>query len=394
MVSLFKAKNIRTSLFVDPEEKNIVFPSQSAATSNEDIFTPTLPDSNYLRHNSNMSVIDLGNSELAVIWEQIQNLSSNSGIFMQKFDYHGNKVGSIQDLSSTNGTRQNLPGSWSSIGNGILVGTIVDTPNYPYNKDIYIHGFDTNNNSILFENIITNVADDMNGKVVGTSKGFAMFWVEEDSVSFRGKAGYFQHFDRLGSNISAKIKLDEGIENGAFDKVLLSKMRNGEEFIDISYQTYHYEWHLKRLDLEGNTLVEFDTEKHSDIHSIANGDLLIFEGTGSTARTIKKLDFTENTTSAIDSALIKLNEDRATLGALSNRLDNIMAVNINTSMNLKKAKGLMADANYAQETADLAKNNILQQASIQMDVLSRKSSDSVRTLLSGDGFVYKQNFLY
>ena len=47
-----------------------------------------------------------------------------------------------------------------------------------------------------------------------------------------------------------------------------------------------------------------------------------------------------------------------------------------------------------KKTADLAKNNILQQASIQMDVLSRKSSDSVRTLLSGDGFVYKQNFLY
>ena len=71
-----------------------------------------------------------------------------------------------------------------------------------------------------------------------------------------------------------------------------------------------------------------------------------------------------------------------------------MAVNINTSMNLKKAKGLIADTNYAQETANLAKNNMLQQASMQMDVLSRKSSDSVRTLLSGDGFVYKQNFLY
>ena len=96
----------------------------------------------------------------------------------------------------------------------------------------------------------------------------------------------------------------------------------------------------------------------------------------------------------IDYALNTLNSYRASLGALSNRLDNIMAVNINTSMNLKKAIGLIADANYAQETADLAKNNILQQASIQMDVLSRKSSDSVRTLLSGDGFVYKQNFLY
>ena len=71
-----------------------------------------------------------------------------------------------------------------------------------------------------------------------------------------------------------------------------------------------------------------------------------------------------------------------------------MAVNVNTSINLKRAKGLITDANFAQETADLAKNNILQQTSVQMDVLLRKSSDSVRTLLNGDGLVYKQNFLY
>ena len=71
-----------------------------------------------------------------------------------------------------------------------------------------------------------------------------------------------------------------------------------------------------------------------------------------------------------------------------------MAVNINTSMNLSKANGLIKDANFAQETADLAKNNILQQTSIQTDVLSRKAGDSLRTLLNGDSFVYKQNFLY
>ena len=96
----------------------------------------------------------------------------------------------------------------------------------------------------------------------------------------------------------------------------------------------------------------------------------------------------------IDYALDKLSSYRASLGALSNRLDNIMAVNINTSINLSKANGLIKDANFAQETADLAKNNILQQTSIQMDVLSRKAGDSLRTLLNADSFVYKQNFLY
>ena len=96
----------------------------------------------------------------------------------------------------------------------------------------------------------------------------------------------------------------------------------------------------------------------------------------------------------IDYALDKLSSYRASLGALSNRLDDIMAVNVNTSINLSKAKGLITDANYAQETADLAKNNILQQTSIQTDVLSRKAGESLRTLLNRDSFIYKQNFLY
>ncbi len=98
--------------------------------------------------------------------------------------------------------------------------------------------------------------------------------------------------------------------------------------------------------------------------------------------------------STADSALYKLNTESGNTASLSNRLDRVMAVNINTSINLKRAKGLIVDANYAQETADLAKNNILQQTSIQMDVLSRKAGDSLRTLLNGDSFVYKQNFLY
>ena len=98
--------------------------------------------------------------------------------------------------------------------------------------------------------------------------------------------------------------------------------------------------------------------------------------------------------SKADSALYKLNTESGNTASLSNRLDSVMAVNINTSINLKRAKGLITDANFAQETADLAKNNILQQTSIQMDVLSRKAGDSARTLLNGDSFVYKQNFLY
>ena len=90
----------------------------------------------------------------------------------------------------------------------------------------------------------------------------------------------------------------------------------------------------------------------------------------------------------IDNALNALNSYRASLGSLSNRLDNIMAININTSIGLSKANGLIEDANYAQETADLAKNQILRQASIQMQVLRNKSGDNILELLSSSSFLY------
>ena len=95
-----------------------------------------------------------------------------------------------------------------------------------------------------------------------------------------------------------------------------------------------------------------------------------------------------------DTALAKLNAEDGKVGALSNRIDNIMSVNLSISTSLNQAIGRIADADYAKETAELAKNNILQQTSIQMSVISRKASESVRMLLNGDSFLHKQNFLY
>ena len=82
------------------------------------------------------------------------------------------------------------------------------------------------------------------------------------------------------------------------------------------------------------------------------------------------------------------------MGALSNRIDNIISANLSISINIKQASGKIVDADYAKETAEFAKNNILQQVTIQMSALARNSGESLRTLLKGDSFVHKQNFLY
>ena len=97
---------------------------------------------------------------------------------------------------------------------------------------------------------------------------------------------------------------------------------------------------------------------------------------------------------SIDNALNTLSLDRASIGALSNRLDKVVAVNESTSINLSQANGLIKDTDYAKETAELAKNNVLQRASMHAQVLSKNTSDTIRTLISGDSFLHNQNFLY
>ena len=105
-------------------------------------------------------------------------------------------------------------------------------------------------------------------------------------------------------------------------------------------------------------------------------------------------DDAETFLSKADTALAKLNIEEGKIGALSNRIDNIVSANHSLSTNLNRALGRIVDADYARETAELAKNNILQQATIQMSALARNSGESLRILLKGDSFVHKQNFLY
>ena len=57
---------------------------------------------------------------------------------------------------------------------------------------------------------------------------------------------------------------------------------------------------------------------------------------------------------------------RSELGAVSNRLNHTVNNLTNISSNLSAAKGGIEDADFALETTNLAKNQILQQASTAM----------------------------
>jgi flagellin len=83
----------------------------------------------------------------------------------------------------------------------------------------------------------------------------------------------------------------------------------------------------------------------------------------------------------IDDAIKEVNTQRSELGAISNRLNHTVNNLTNISTNLSSAQGRIQDADFALETTELAKNQILQQASTAMLAQANASKANVLGLL-------------
>jgi flagellin len=85
----------------------------------------------------------------------------------------------------------------------------------------------------------------------------------------------------------------------------------------------------------------------------------------------------------IDAALDVLNTERATYGAVQNRMDAIIEVMQVNAENTAAARGRIMDADFARETANLARAQILQQAGSAMLAQANAMPQQVLQLLKG-----------
>jgi flagellin len=83
----------------------------------------------------------------------------------------------------------------------------------------------------------------------------------------------------------------------------------------------------------------------------------------------------------IDSALTKIDSSRADLGAIQNRLTSTISNLGNIIENVSAARSRVRDTDFASETANLAKNQVLQQAGLSILAQANASSQSVLSLL-------------
>lgn len=86
---------------------------------------------------------------------------------------------------------------------------------------------------------------------------------------------------------------------------------------------------------------------------------------------------------AIDSALDSVNTNRATLGAVQNRFESVINNLRVAAENQTAAKSRIMDADFASETANLTRGQILQQAGTAMLAQANSLPNNVLSLLRG-----------
>jgi flagellin len=85
----------------------------------------------------------------------------------------------------------------------------------------------------------------------------------------------------------------------------------------------------------------------------------------------------------IDSAMGNINGTRAKLGAIMNRVEATISNLEATHENLSAARSRILDADFAEETAELTRSQVLQQAGLAMSAQANQVPNSVLALLRG-----------
>lgn len=83
----------------------------------------------------------------------------------------------------------------------------------------------------------------------------------------------------------------------------------------------------------------------------------------------------------MDSALATVTATRADMGAKQNRFSSVIRSNDNTAQNVSASRSRIEDTDYAKESAILARNSVLQQASSSMLAQANQQPQIALTLL-------------
>ena len=131
--------------------------------------------------------------------------------------------------------------------------------------------------------------------------------------------------------------------------------------------------------------VTFSSESSYSVSS-DTGTTFISGATTSDLESVGEIDISdragaEGSLQVIDSAIAKIDTERAALGAVQNRFESTIANLQNISENVTAARSRILDADIAQETSNMTKQNILQQAGVSILAQANQAPQLALSLL-------------
>jgi flagellin len=134
--------------------------------------------------------------------------------------------------------------------------------------------------------------------------------------------------------------------------------------------------------------ISLDSEADITFEEVTSGTLAAIglDEVGNATTTIDQISVAsregaETAISSVDSALSMIDTTRGELGAVQNRFESTIANLNNVSENLSAARSRILDADIAQETSAMTKNNILQQAGVSILAQANQAPQLALSLL-------------
>jgi flagellin len=191
---------------------------------------------------------------------------------------------------------------------------------------------------------------------------------DKDNIGIADETVTFKTTDAAGIDRSTTIELKAGM--GAKDVADAINDGAGSLGLSVSYDdsdgslsfavTNGTSAATASSSLTGVTGVFANTETSLDLSA---GDSSASSGSNVGTINIATAAGAENALEIIDGALKMVDEQRADLGAIQNRFESTISNLTNISENVSAARSRIRDVDFAQETAKMSQNQILQQAS-------------------------------
>ncbi|MGO4469367.1 flagellin, partial [Pseudoduganella sp. RAF53_2] len=134
--------------------------------------------------------------------------------------------------------------------------------------------------------------------------------------------------------------------------------------------------------------LDFSSDSGFTLSSSVGAGKIVGAATGSDLQSVAKIDVStvdgaNAALKTIDSALNSINSNRASLGAIQNRFASTISNLQTTSENLSASRSRIQDTDFASETANMTRGQILQQAGTAMLAQANSLPNGVLSLLRG-----------